>query len=373
MSRVVKIGGSLLSSGRDYINIASIIEDRFLRNSNERVFLVVSAARGVTDELISIVNGDGDAIGEIESKHLEAAEEIGDRATQEKIAMLLHQLRSALRDCSSSDRCYHEILSFGERLSAVLLEGAFRAVGIESRRIDALRALIASYRDGDLVIDYEASQRRLAEAFSSIGGSAAVFIMEGFIASLSDGRIVTLGRGGSDYTATAVAALLSAQEAHLITETEGIMSGDPKLFKNPRIVKALDISEAKLASIYGVKRLHPKTLEPLEVSPYPRKLFITSPEGRGTEICRREGCSGDGIKILALKNGSADAEIIAIGRNGAPLAVELISEELRSLQLPHSVEMFTHHLLSIRLRKSPVFFDAINRIHDKIIWGALNG
>lgn len=88
-------------------------------------------------------------------------------------------------------------------------------------------------------------------------------MVEGFIGSTLEGETTTLGRGGSDYTATTIAALLKASNVHIITDVPGIMTADPKYVKNARIIPKMNYREALEASIYGCRNMHPRTFHPL--------------------------------------------------------------------------------------------------------------
>jgi len=113
--------------------------------------------------------------------------------------------------------------------------------------------------------------------------------MEGFIGRGLEGSVVTLGRGGSDYTAVTVAALLGVPEALLVTDVPGLMSIDPSITPGARVVKALDYGEAIEASTYGVKRINSKTFEPISLGLGKPMVTIGSWSSRGTVV-------GDGVE-----------------------------------------------------------------------------
>ncbi|MEM0178617.1 MAG: hypothetical protein QXP23_01475 [Fervidicoccaceae archaeon] len=373
IEKVVKIGGSLLFSGREYIRIAERISEEFLREKNT-ILLVVSAARGITDELIDISAGNLEKLDKIRDLHLRFAEEIGDPEAEKEVSMLLNDLQFSIFDkCLGRQLCRELILSFGERLSAALMAGAFRVIGKKPAHISAIKSIVASQSNGDISIDYEKTSFRLREEISAVNRESSPIIIEGFIASLENGRVTTLGRGGSDYTATAVAGALSIEEVQLITETSGIMSCDPKLVRRPKKVDSLEMMEAKLASLYGVKRLHPKTLEPAELLSFPRKIIVRSISGEGTNICGN-GCSSEGVKVISMKELSDRYGIAVIGKNSSALAMrKLRTYDLDSEKFGAKFEIRGPHLLFLSLDKKSPALELLDFIHENLIWGAENG
>lgn len=352
------------------MNVAEKIKKIFLKNSS-RALLVVSAAKGVTDILISYAMGKEEALYEVEKIYMDIAQKIGEKSTEDKVVELIKELRSAYGSCESKERCLHVIPSYGERISAVLLNGAYISIGEQAEQINALKSIIAQERNGNISIDYKATSEALSKELLRFERKSSIFITEGFIASLPDGKVVTLGRGGSDYTATALAAVLSADETYLVTETEGIMSGDPKVVKRPKRVELLDSDEAEIASRLGVKKLHPKTFEPLEFFSHPKNIYITSINGVGTRICSEYGCSGKGVKILSLKSNDEEKQLAVIGRNAPDEAISVIKKDPVFSRFIKKIDVVSPVLLFTIFERSSPLFDLFNYIHDRLIWGGV--
>jgi aspartate kinase len=142
----------------------------------------------------------------------------------------------------------------------------------------------------DARVDYEVTMLNLLKVAGYAGSSKVTPVMEGFIGRGLEGSVVTLGRGGSDYTAVTVATLLGVPEVLLVTDVPGLMSIDPSITPKARVVKALDYSEAIETSAYGVKRINPKTFEPVSIGLGKPRVAIGSWSSRGTVI--GEGVEG---------------------------------------------------------------------------------
>ncbi len=256
---VIKVGGSVLRSGRDYITAARRIKEDFIERG-EKVIVVVSAMKSVTDLLIRAVNGDGDSAEEVVRLYEEAARETG--LLSSSLIGVIKVLREAIRLGTLSEYGKEYIVSLGETLSKELMVEALLAEDLRGRGFDAREIVVAESSGVVPRIDYRLTARnaiRLRE--SALSG--VVPVIEGFVARLPDGHTVTLGRGGSDYTATALAVLTGAWEVYFVTNVPGIMSADPSIVKDVRIVPSLDHGEASEASSYGAKRIHPRAFEAL--------------------------------------------------------------------------------------------------------------
>lgn len=256
---VIKVGGSVLRNGRDYIAAARKIREDFIERG-ERVIVVVSAMKSVTDLLIEAANGDGDSAEEVISLYKEAAREAG--LLSSGLIETIKALRKALRYGGRSDYGKEYIVSLGETLSKELMVEALLAEDLRAKGFDARKVIVAEASGTISRIDYRLTARN-ALTLRDTALNGAVPVIEGFIAGLPGGSTVTLGRGGSDYTATALAVLTGAGEVYFVTNVPGIMSADPALVKEVKIVPSLDHGEASEASSYGAKRIHPRAFEAL--------------------------------------------------------------------------------------------------------------
>lgn len=251
MKLVVKIGGSVLRSGKDFVEAARYVS-RF-----ESAVVVVSAMKGVTDLLITLLETRSpSAMARIESTYYSAMSELG-IFDDPYISFIIRELREAAMGRSEvPEAARGAILSVGERLSARIMYLVLRRMGLDAAMVE--RPLITD--------DSSANANPLPDSVPWIReyvNYASYVVVPGFIGVSRDGRWTTIGRGGSDFTATFIAAAIGSPEVHLITEVEGIYSGDPAKVRDPLIVPQMSINEALALARVGGKRFHTRTFEPL--------------------------------------------------------------------------------------------------------------
>ncbi len=285
MRVVVKFGGSLLRGGSDFIKIAD--EICRLLNRGFEVIVVASAVKGVTDMLEVLSRPTDrwqDKVLNIRELHEKIIRELGLSSTLEKevivkINSLLEELYRTVEAINvlkeTSPRIRDLVLSFGERLSVIIMWAALTKFGIECIHMTGREAgIVTNERYGEAKPIYEVSRKLIQENLLRYLKNGITPIVTGFIAGTIDGKITTLGRGGSDYTATLIAKLADAEQVILYTDVPGIMTGDPKYVKDPKVVPELSYEEAIMSAQLGAKRLHPRTFEPVKDTEI--KTIITS-------------------------------------------------------------------------------------------------
>ena len=248
---VVKFGGS---SVRDSFWSALELVDYLLEGS--RLVVVVSALRGVTEKLLELSERpEWELFESIALEHSRIADKLG-----AEVKPLLDELEKAIKENRHDPEWKDYILSFGERLSAVLFAKALENEGIPTIPIDAREILTLRGSFGNAEIDFSASLPRVRK----LGELAekAVPVVTGFIGNLN-GKTATLGRGGSDYTASALGAMLDAKGVLIMSDVKGVYTADPRLVPEARLIHFLSRERALLAAKLGMKALHPRTIEPL--------------------------------------------------------------------------------------------------------------
>ncbi len=311
MRVVVKFGGSLLREGSDFVRIAR--EICRLIESGLEVIVVVSAVKGVTDMLEVLsrpVDRWQDRVLQIRELHEKIVRELGLSSTLEKeviakINSLLEELYRTVEAINvlkeTSARIRDLVLSFGERLSVIIMWAALTKIGVECVHMTGREAgIVTNERYGEAKPIYEISRKLVQENLLRYLKNGITPIVTGFIAGTIDGKITTLGRGGSDYTATLLAYLVDAEQVILYTDVPGIMTGDPKYVKNPRVVPELSYSEAIMSAQLGAKRLHPRTFEPVKNTNI--KTVITSIGAQEKTIIQKD-VREPPIKLSAMTTG----------------------------------------------------------------------
>lgn len=311
MRVVVKFGGSLLRGGSDFLRIGREV-CRLLSEGLE-VVVVVSAVKGVTDMLEVLsrpVDRWQDMVLQLRELHEKIIRELGLSSTLEKeviakVNSLFEELYRTVEAINvlkeTSPRIRDLVLSFGERLSVILMWAALTKLGVECIHLTGREAgIITNERYGEAKPIYDLSRKMVNENLLKYLKNGITPVVTGFIAGTIDGKITTLGRGGSDYTATLLAYLIDADEVILYTDVPGIMTGDPKFVKNARVVPELSYEEAIMSAQLGAKRLHPRTFEPVRDTDI--RTVITSIGASERTIIQRE-LKDPPLKMTAVSTG----------------------------------------------------------------------
>ena len=294
----MKFGGTSVGSVKSVLSLKKIVEAEARTQS---VIVVVSALNGITDQLIATSqmakNGDKHYLEEYDAMVLRHHQMIDSIITDnQKRADLLNQVDKLFDQLKSiyfgvylihdlSEKTQDTIISYGERLSshivAALIENGVR---VNSR--DFIRT---EKKQGKHVIDADLTTKLVKEAFSSVGDPAkdkTVYVVPGFIARDRDSHETTnLGRGGSDYTASILAAVLNAEVLEIWTDVDGFMTADPKVIQTAYTINELSYIEAMELCNFGAKVIYPPTIYPVCVKNIPIKVKNTfNPEHPGTLI-----------------------------------------------------------------------------------------
>jgi aspartate kinase len=318
---VLKFGGTSVQDVAAIRRVIGIVQSRM----SSQPVVVVSALARVTDQLLTAGHSAAGghlgsalaAVRDIYVRHERLADELADgspdgtldrslRCDFRDLESLLHEL-AALRqfDLQAQDH----LLSFGERFSSKLVTAAFAAAGFDAAHIDAQKCIVTDARHGQARPVWDETSHRLQNALTSALEAGQLPVLGGFIASTCDGIPTTLGRGGSDYTAAIVGAVIGAARVEIWTDVDGVMTTDPKLCSEARVIRKMSFEEAAELAHYGAKVLHPATLTPAMRANIPvHVLNSLRPEGGGTEITARPRI-GNAVSAITAKRNVAAVEI----------------------------------------------------------------
>jgi aspartate kinase len=311
---VVKIGGSLLKDSKSYLESAQKIKEIFIDN-NYKTIIVVSAAKGVTDRLIHVARGSQEALEFVAEKYIGIARELNSTKIIRRVYEELERLKrvaDAINRSGVDLSLYDMLLSFGERISKIVMVGSLEVVGVSALELNADSLIITNDVFSDASIDYISTSTNLEKLYSSVIDSPVIPVIEGFVGSTIDGRVTTLGRGGSDYTATTIASLLNIDEVYLVTDVDGIMTADPDIISSAKLIKIMSYKEALEASLHGAKRINPKAFEPLEKF-YSSRIVIGSWSRFGTEIVKEIPVELYGPKVIMNRESQNMSYIAIVG------------------------------------------------------------
>lgn len=356
---MLKIGGSILRSGKSYEEVAEEVK-REVEKGDGRLVIVVSAMNKVTDELLSAYNGCIGALENVVEKHVEAAYHIGGERLEHEVYDLLSKLRLVLGFGRRGGLNFRDlILSFGEKLSSLLLIEALENSGVKAVNVDAVEVVKTRSEGENPPIDYLETFIKLRSYLPPLLEEGVIPVIEGFIASTRDGKVRTLGRGGSDYTATTIAALMRASKVKVVSNVPGILTADPEYVEDARPVPRLSYEEAIEASIYGCKRVHPRTFHPLKTI-HGCKVLVGSWD-RYTVISRFPRCRFENPKLVAFKVRGRRAYAALIGDGIVECGVFS-----KAIDMLENVGLEYEGAYAFRGRPSIVFIFKHDRIREAI-------
>ncbi len=314
---VMKFGGTSVEDAAAMRRVSSLVRSHLDR----KPVVVSSACAGVTDSLLALARG---ALGDDRNTSLEEVELLRARHTtiarglfsgdilhtmQSQIDAIADELRDLVRSISIlgelTDRSLDTIASFGEKLATLLLSHLFRQDGLNSVLVNALEVMITDDNYGRANPLFDEIDRRARELVRPKVEAGQVVVTQGFIGATRGGIPTTIGRGGSDYSAAIIGAALDAEEIQIWTDVDGIMTADPSVVRNARLIREMTFREAAELAYFGARVLHPSTIIPAVRKSIPvRVLNSKRPEVEGTVILRDppRGNRG-GVTSIAYKEG----------------------------------------------------------------------
>ena len=298
---VMKFGGtSVGSAARMQVAVQLSAEQRKKRP----VVIVVSAMSGITDLLIETTKHAeaGDRAGldtnvrKLEERHHQVCQELLPRAAQKvvlaKIRELLGEFRRIVQGMlmlnDRPPRSVDEAIAIGERLSALIISACLNSQGTKAEAVNAAELIVTDAVFGSASPLMEQTAAKARTRLDPLIRRGVLPVVTGFNGATADGRPTTLGRGGSDFSASILSAALGARELWIWTDVDGIMTADPRLVPNAAVLDQVTYREAAELAYNGAKVLHPRTLAPLVESQIPvwsKNSF--APEKPGTKIVPR--------------------------------------------------------------------------------------
>lgn len=299
--KLVKFGGSSLGTAGRIVHAVSIISEQ---QKQESLVVVCSAVGGITNKLLTAAEkakaGDTafkDLFKDISLTHIDLVKEIIPVQKQSSVLAELKVLLNELEDVLTgiflvgelSLRVYDRVLSFGELLSCYIVAQVLEVKGIAAQFCDARQLIRTNSNYGNAEVDFPLTNALIGNYFSS---QKKLQVVTGFIASDELGNTTTLGRSGSDYTASIIGAALQVSEIQIWTDVNGILSADPRIVSHAVSLDQISYDEATELSHFGAKVIFPATMLPAKLMHIPiRVLNSFNPEFPGTLIAE-----GDDIK-----------------------------------------------------------------------------
>lgn len=313
---IMKFGGSSVEDAGKMKNAAEIIAGTV----NRQPLVVLSALGGITDQLIetlSLAAGQDLSqarvlVNQIEERHQTLISELfTDAGSIEDLFHLVHQEMAKLRVLLEateairfkSKRIANGVMSVGELLSSNILNQLLNSMEYRSVCLDARQMIFVKYYGQSVVPLQDEIRTEAQKLVKESTQNNQIIVTQGFIATTPDGAPATLGRDGSDYTASLLGAALDCEEIQIWSNVDGILTADPTIVAHARPLKTMTFNEACELAYFGARVLHPATIQPaLESGIIVRVLNATHPKEKGTAIVAREDTDHQTIvKSIAYK------------------------------------------------------------------------
>jgi len=299
---VMKFGGTSVGSTEALVNATQIIREA--RAEWPRVVVVTSAMSGVTNLLLDSASqaaqGNTESLSDAEKmlrkKHSVAMDElIQDKTlytqTKEEINALIFSFVDLCKAMAvlgeASPRALDAVASLGERMSVRLLGAIVKNMGINAKAVESTEFIITNDHFQNAHPDLKATTEKTRHLLNPLLDEGIVPITTGFIGATLEGVVTTLGRGGSDYSAAMIGAVLPADEVWIWTDVDGIMTADPRIVASARTLPEITYSEIAELAYFGAKVVHPKTIRPVIEA------------GIGLRICNTFNASNPGTRLIA--------------------------------------------------------------------------
>lgn len=313
---IMKFGGSSIKDADAIKNVCTIIEKHIDRHP----LIVLSALSGVTDMLIHAVqkairqeeSESEDILQKIRIRHLNVIESLFSdkqaadrikRVVEEEIERLKILLKAAITIRVRNGALSHAVMSVGELLSSQIITAYLNTLNITSRFIDSREIIIVERKKDEFLPLTDEIHNRVSKYIISYEMRESCIVCPGFIASTTEGEPATLGRDGSDYTASLLGAALEAEEIQIWSDVDGILSADPSIIPYARPLKTMTFDEACELAYFGARVLHPSTIQPaLEKGILVRVLNSSFHDEPGTRILSGSlQENGELVKSIAYK------------------------------------------------------------------------
>jgi len=327
MKIVMKFGGISVADGDKMRKVGSIV--RKFSKDGAQIVVVTSAMFNVTDSLTEIAKKAGQGkresvrefVDNLTTKHKKAAEEaIMDgqilRHTLELVTARIEELKNILLGIAHigelTPRSKDYVIGYGEKLSAPVLHGVLQDLGMESKTLTGGEAgIVTDDRFGEASPLMNLTTLQVRQTLVPLIDAGTIPVVSGFVAATQEGVQTTLGRGGSDFSASIIGAGIKADEVWVWKDVDGIMTANPKLVKNAKMIDVISFAEAMELAHFGAEVVHPKALECAARYGLPFRVKSTkAPDQPGTSIVAEVRVkAGDVAKAIT---NVADASLITV-------------------------------------------------------------
>ena len=342
--QVLKFGGSSVANAENICKCIDIVRKAV---EQDKTIVVVSALGGITDDLLKCATASSmgdekytDECKRIEQRHLDAVRELIPVINQSSMLSMVKKTCNELEDILKgifllrelSARTKDAVLSFGELLSSRIMAAGLASHNLTNLWKDSRDLIITDSRFGHAHVEIAVTQKKMTGYFQT--ASSSLFVVPGFIASDSIGITTTLGRGGSDYTAAIYGSTLNCKKIEIWTDVSGMMTADPRLVSNARVIPDISYQEAMELSHFGAKVIYPPTLQPVMNKAIPVWIKNTfAPADSGTLIEKVSSSPGNSVRGISSIHRIALLSLEGSGMIGIPGFSKRLFEALSRQQI----------------------------------------
>jgi len=330
----MKFGGTSVGSIEGISQAADIVLEQ--AQQWDRLTVIVSAMSGVTDALIqsaqAAASGDDQTyraiVADLRTRHHHVVDALLPQASEriQLLATVDKYIDELAAFCYSihilgevTPRAMDAVTSLGERINARVVAAVFRQRGMSSRAVDATELIVTDDKFQNAAPLMDVTRARASEHLTPLLDDGIIPVVTGFIGATEKGVTTTLGRGGSDYTAAILVDCLDADEVWTWTDVDGVMTADPRIVPDARVIPVLSYSEVSELAYFGAKVLHPKTILPTIQRGIPLWVKNTfNPTCPGTRIVREPEVADGRIKAVTAIRGLSMVTIEGRGMLGVP-------------------------------------------------------
>jgi len=331
---VMKFGGTSVGSAEAIGQTVDIVQEYI--QDWECLVVVVSAMSGATDALAqgaqAAASGDDQAyraiVAGLRTRHHEVVDTLLDRGNEHirLLATVDRYIDELAAFCYSihilgevTTRAMDAVTSLGERINARVVAAVLHQRGVRGKAVDATELIITDDKFQNAAPLMDATRARVSDRLSRELDDGIVLIVTGFIGATEEGVTTTLGRGGSDYTAAILGDCLDADEIWTWTDVDGVMTADPRIAPDARVIPQLSYSEVSELAYFGAKVLHPKTILPTIRRGIPLWVKNTfNPACPGTRIAREAESANGEVKAVTAIEGMSMVTVEGRGMMGVP-------------------------------------------------------
>ena len=360
---IIKFGGTSVSTAKRIRRAVRLVKE--IDTGPQRV-IVVSALGGVTDQLLAhievVLRGGAFDLEAIRDRHLKVAKALAHPdelpALRTELDSIWHELNrllqgvGLLRECTPRTR--DAVMSTGERAAAPIVSAALRKAGEDSFPVDARTIVRTDNSYGEARVDFDATMQLTRTRLQDLPRNQ-VAVVTGFIGSAPDGSTTTLGRSGSDYTATILGLALRAERVVIWTDVDGVLSADPRDVPEAFPLSRLSYTEAAEMAYFGARVLHPRTMRPVQMLGIPLLIKNSlNPKAPGTLISKMSRSVDWRVKAISTIREVAVVMVEGSGMLGMPGIAARVFNSLaeRKINVLMIAQASSEHSICVVVRES---------------------